>query len=105
MGHQTLVYGYIETDPVMDEFNRAALRSFPFDELYPFANIFSMPNRGYQASVVSFAGAFKTLEENWSDWQIRFEELLGKLRARTAIVRLESELDGELLCHAYLNEE
>lgn len=105
MGHQTLVYGYIETDPSMDEFNRATLSAFSYDEKYPFPNIFSPPVTGYQASMIAFAGAFKTLEEHWEDWQEKFESLLSKLRARTAIVRLESEHDGELLCRAYLNEE
>jgi hypothetical protein len=102
MGHQTFVYGYIETDPSMDDFNMRVLDTYRFDDIYPFTNIFSPPRGGYQASMISFAGAYKTLEEDWPQWQSQFEALLGKLVAFSAQVHLENELDGQLFKLSYV---
>lgn len=62
MGHQTIIFGYMELDPSKEEFNYSVIKNYQFDKVYPFTNIFSKPRAGYQASMVSFAGSYKQLK-------------------------------------------
>jgi hypothetical protein len=102
MGAETTVYGYIRLDPSHRESNEASFAGYAFDTLYPFTNIFSGVRAGYGADIVSFAGSLKSLDEDWDQWEGRFEGLLLQLYGRTASVHLEHETDGIIKSIGYL---
>ena len=104
MSSQTIVSGYIETDPKYDENNAATLTQWRYDDIYPFTNIFAQPRRGYTCSIVSLGGSFKTLIENWAEWECRFEELLRALFAISAHVYVEDEVTGRFAIEYFCEE-
>lgn len=94
MGFTSVVFGYIATDPAFGSDNQAVLNRCDFDDWYPFTNIFTLKEGKYKSSMVSFAGCYKDLEEDWVEWVRRFEALLMSLFARYARVYLETEDRG-----------
>lgn len=105
MGAETKIYGYICLDPHRREDNNEVLNTWKFDALYPFPNIFSEIRSGYGGDMISLAGSFKSIDEEWSEWEQRFEELLMQLRGRTAQIHLCHETDGNLKSIKYLCEQ
>jgi hypothetical protein len=105
MGAETVVYGYICLDPSQREHNEAALARHPFDNFYPSTNIFSTIKPGYGGDVVSFAGGFKSLDEDWAEWEARFERLLSEIHGRAARLHLEHETDGAIKSVGYLCQD
>lgn len=97
MGSKTIVYGFIELDPQFNQENRQAFDACPFDAKYPFTNIFGTELPGYESSTVSFAGTFKSLIEDWDEWEIRFDQLLASLYCRSATVRMSDDVHGEFV--------
>lgn len=108
MGHQSLVYGVIETLSVppdralaATEANRQVLTRLPESDKWPFLvqSMFSISqsrvvNIEYATTVIHFGASYKDLEEEWADWLAKFESLLFQLQGITAVVRLESERFG-----------
>jgi hypothetical protein len=88
--------------PDKREHNRGALADFPYDTVYPFTNIYSEVRPGYGGDIVSFAGGFKSLDDEWNEWEARFEELLFRLYGRSVQVHLEHETDGLIKTVGYL---
>ena len=105
MGAETVVYGYICLNPVSREQNEGAFAHCTFDTLYPFTNIFSGIRTGYGGDIVSFAGSLKSLDEDWGEWEERFERLLLQLHGRSARVHLEHETDGTIKSVGYLCQD
>lgn len=91
MGFRSVVFGHIQTlDNQAYEANRQALQVFPYDELYPFPNIFHLESTPrYTAPSVIFGGTFKAVEEDWHTWFGRFAALLSTLQATEANVLLD----------------
>lgn len=106
MGFQNTVFGYIETNYQMDQENEQVLANFNFDEKYPFTNIFSTPKEQvYLCSMISFAGYYKNLEDDWGEWLSKFEKLLGQLSAISATVIHNVEDRGTLKSiHYYIDK-
>ena len=102
MGSQSIVCGYLETEPAFDYQNETVLRMFPFDPKYPFPNVFSNIRPGYQSSMISFASSFKSLLEDWDEWENKFELLLAQLYARAEKVRLDEEVEGAAMTIVYV---
>lgn len=88
---ESIVWGYIKFG---DNGSLAAaegsIAAYPFDEVYPFTNIFcgGSPAR-YGAAVIGFAGSYKQVEEDWNEWLWKFADLLSRLPAREAHVGLD----------------
>ena len=102
MAEQTILYGYIETISNADDLNKDVLSNFRFNIGYSIPNIFSTPVKGYQGSIVSFGGSYKNFSDDKDKWFSDFERLLMRLYAKSAIVNIENELDGELLSISYV---
>jgi hypothetical protein len=69
--------------------NERALAAFPYDERYPFTDIFWAHSPAqYQTPVIGFAGSYKQIEEHWSEWLWKFSQLLSTLDANDAFVYL-----------------
>lgn len=102
MGFETIIYGYIRLNPGHRKHNETVFVEYPYDDRYPFPNIFSDIRPGYGGDIVSFAGSLKSLDEDWGEWQERFEGLLRQLRGQAARVELEHETDGDIKSVAYL---
>lgn len=102
MGTQQIVYGYIELEKHTE--TEPILLAYKFDDVYPFINIFSHSSDGYQCSMMSFAGSYKSLNDEWAEWEAKFERMLMQLHATSAHVHLVDELDGEMRCVSYLRE-
>ncbi|ACO47898.1 hypothetical protein DEDE109153_11980 [Deinococcus deserti] len=91
MGFRSVVFGHIHTlDNQAHEANRQALQAFPYDELYPFPNIFHIESAPrYKAPSIIFGGTFKQVEDDWHTWFDRFAALLSTLEAIEANVILD----------------
>lgn len=102
MSTQTIVYGYVEGMTDQNDFNRARLAEFEYDETYPFRNVFSSPREAYRTSILSFADSIKATHQDWCEWVHRFEELIVFLDAISAEVRFSNDASSESLCLSYL---
>jgi hypothetical protein len=96
MGTESIVSGYIRGNAgkhgdAADVKNRRAIAEFPFDEKYPFTNIFwcDSPARYGNTPIIGFAGCFKQIEESWNEWLWKFAQLLSQLEAIEARVNLD----------------
>jgi hypothetical protein len=112
MGHESIVYGYIEGSTYRsDEFrklqrlNRAVIASLPVSDEWPFLTrqLFFVPGEDYQdgtyrSQVIHFGGSFKEIEYDWEKWLTKFERLLARLYWLRTRVHLDTELGGT---HSY----
>jgi hypothetical protein len=91
MGTESIISGYIRTagENFMEQ-NRRAIAEYPFDNVWPFRNIFwsDSPAR-YGYPVIGFAGSYKQVEEVWSEWLWKLSQLLSRLEAIDARVSLD----------------
>jgi hypothetical protein len=79
----------------------ATIAAYPFDDVYPFTNIFAGGSpAAYGAGVIGFAGSYKQVEEEWGEWLWKFADLLSRLDADEAHVGL----DGVLGSHRWTLE-
>lgn len=70
--------------------NQQALKDFPFDEKFPFRNMFWCDSSIYPNPIIGFTGSYKHyIEENWSEWLWKFSQFLSTLEARDAYVNLD----------------
>lgn len=89
MGNTSIVSGFIQlAGGASMERTRAAISAFEFDEAWPFTNIFWCDSPAQYDPVVGFAGAYKQVEEVWSEWLWKFGRLLSTLEATVARVSL-----------------
>lgn len=112
MESESIVYGCIRDWPSEDaeqaclrrETNRQVLASLPSGEAWPFLGreMFSRcetEGEGlYQTQVIHFGASYRALEYEWRLWMEQFEALLKSLYWASAVVHLETELNG---CHTF----
>ncbi|HCW95832.1 MULTISPECIES: hypothetical protein [Stutzerimonas] len=108
MESESIVYGCIRDWPAADpdechrrrECNRAALEALPRGEAWPFLGreMFSFCRQAeqglYQTQIIHFGASYPAIEYEWSLWVERFEQLLRRLYWSSAVVHLETELNG-----------
>jgi hypothetical protein len=105
---ESIVYGCIRDWPSDDpevrrlrrETNHGVLAELPAGELWPFLGreMFSfcdLPGAGlYQTQVIHFGASYGAVEYEWNLWIEAFEALLKRLYWASAVVHLETELNG-----------
>lgn len=108
MEPESIVYGCIRDWPSDDpelrrlrrETNHGVLAELPAGELWPFLGreMFSfcdLPGAGlYQTQVIHFGASYGAIEYEWNLWIEAFEALLKRLYWASAVVHLETELNG-----------
>ncbi|MCY1289774.1 hypothetical protein D9M68_175180 [compost metagenome] len=108
MESESLVYGCIRDWPSADPeqrrqrraSNRRELDALPRGDAWPFLGreMFSFcdaPGQGlYQTQVIHFGASYRAVEYEWKLWVEQFEELLRRLYWASAVVHLETELNG-----------
>nr|WP_100548588.1 MULTISPECIES: hypothetical protein [unclassified Pseudomonas] len=108
MESESIVYGCIRDWPSDDpevrrlrrETNHGVLAELPAGELWPFLGreMFSfcdLPGAGlYQTQVIHFGASYRAIEYEWNLWIEAFEALLKRLYWASAVVHLETELNG-----------
>jgi hypothetical protein len=109
---ESIVYGCIRDWPsdrleqrsLRRETNRRVLASLPSGEAWPFLGreMFSRCDTEgeglYQTQVIHFGASYKALEYEWRLWIEQFEAVLKNLYWASAVVHLETELNG---CHTF----
>ncbi len=108
MESESIVYGCIRDWPSADleqcrqrrANNLAAVQALPQGEAWPFIGreMFSFcrdEDLGlYQTQVIHFGASYRAVEYEWALWVQRFEALLKQLYWTSAVVHLETELNG-----------
>ena len=108
MESESIVYGCIRDWPSDDpelrrlrrETNHGVLAELPAGDLWPFLGreMFSFceqPGAGlYQTQVIHFGASYGAVEYEWNLWIEAFEALLKRLYWASAVVHLETELNG-----------
>lgn len=104
MGHESIVYGYIEGAPHHPELrlhrlNAAVIKRLPIEDEWPpltrqmFCLPCGRPAQGtYRSQIIHFGGSFKSIEWEWEEWLEKFEALLQRLYWWSATVHLKTEL-------------
>lgn len=108
MEPESIVYGCIRDWPSGDreqrqqrrENNRRALEQLPQGDAWPFLGreMFSFCSNEdaglYQTQVIHFGASYRAVEYEWALWVQAFEALLKRLYWASALVHLETELNG-----------
>lgn len=108
MESESIVYGCIRDWPsdspsesrLRRLLNRQVLDALPGGDAWPFLGreMFSccqQPGSGlYQTQVIHFGASYQTVEYEWKLWVAEFETLLKRLYWASAVVHLETELNG-----------
>ncbi|KJU76794.1 hypothetical protein ACMFY5_07445 [Pseudomonas sihuiensis] len=108
MESESIVYGCIRDWPSDDpevrrlrrETNHGVLAELPAGELWPFLGreMFSFCDLSgaglYQTQVIHFGASYGAIEYEWNLWIEAFEALLKRLYWASAVVHLETELNG-----------
>ncbi|HWV08935.1 MAG TPA: hypothetical protein VN156_05305, partial [Pseudomonas sp.] len=82
------------------EINRQVLDQLPAGDAWPFLGreMFSFCRQQgdglYQTQVIHFGASYRAVEYEWSLWIKHFEALLKRLYWASAVVHLETELNG-----------
>ncbi|MNE52784.1 hypothetical protein D3C80_1474740 [compost metagenome] len=111
MQPESIVYGCIRDWPgdsmecrMRRAVNRKVLDSLPQGESWPFIGreMFSRCEQAgaglYQSQVIHFGASYPAIEYEWNLWVEQFENLLRQLYWASAVVHLETELNG---CHTF----
>jgi hypothetical protein len=105
---ESIVYGCIRDWPsdnpaqsrLRREINRQVLDELPTGDAWSFLGreMFAcceQPGDGlYQTQVIHFGASYRTVEYEWSLWIKQFEALLKRLYWASAVVHLETEMNG-----------
>ncbi|MGX5219787.1 MULTISPECIES: hypothetical protein [Pseudomonas] len=108
MESESIVYGCIRDWPsdsalesrLRRQINRQVLGELPTSDCWPLLGreMFSccqVPSEAvYQTQVIHFGASYKSVEYEWSLWIEQFEALLKRLYWASAVVHLETELNG-----------
>ncbi|OLU34305.1 hypothetical protein BVH03_02510 [Pseudomonas sp. PA15(2017)] len=108
MVSESIVYGNIRDWPsdspsesrLRRLLNRQVLDALPTGDAWPFLGreMFAccqQPGSGlYQTQVIHFGASYQTIEYEWKLWVAEFEALLKRLYWASAVVHLETELNG-----------
>lgn len=77
--------------PAHDEWPPLTRNMFAITDNADFSNKNTGPNYAYSGRIIHFGGNFKSIELEWKEWEIKFEELLSKLLWLEATVHLQTE--------------
>ncbi len=110
MGMRTTIYGYIEEmdfwqAPVKNyvrKHNSTIIKSLPIGDIWPplshemftICNNYknhSGPNFEYSGRIIHFGANLKSVEYEWAEWKIKFENLLINLFFLNATVHFKTE--------------
>lgn len=110
MGIRTTIYGYIEEmdfwlDPVKSQVrthNSNVITSLPIADKWPPLSLemFAIcknnelepgPNFEYSGRIIHFGANLKSVECDWAEWKLKFEDLLTSLYFLEARVHLKTE--------------
>ena len=105
MESESIVYGCIRDWPSTDAGERAlrhannqqALAQLPAADAWPLLGreMFSLGGGpGEQSQVIHFGASYQAIEYEWALWVKEFEALLKRLYWASAVVHLETELNG-----------
>ncbi|MHA6493802.1 hypothetical protein ACX0MV_11230 [Pseudomonas borbori] len=108
MESESIVYGCIRDWPsessaesrLRREINEQVLATLPSGDAWAFLGreMFAFcqpPSDGlYQTQVIHFGASYQSVEYEWSLWVAQFEALLKRLYWTSAVVHLETELNG-----------
>ncbi|GAB1270170.1 hypothetical protein NBRC116493_34240 [Aurantivibrio infirmus] len=107
MDQESIVYGcikdaaYYYDESQRRRVNRDAMLMLPHEDEWPFLSqeMFSVPrlegSKGqYQTEVMHFGASYKAVEYEWDQWVSQFEGLLKRMYWVSAVVHLETELNG-----------
>lgn len=107
MESESIVYGCIRDWPgdsmerrMRRAANRRVLDSLPGSEAWPFLGreMFSRCEQSgaglYQTQIIHFGASYQAIEYEWSLWVEQFEALLRRLYWASAVVHLETEVNG-----------
>lgn len=107
MESESIVYGCIRDWPgdsmerrMRRAANRRVLDSLPGGEAWPFLGreMFSRCEQSgaglYQTQIIHFGASYQAIEYEWSLWVEQFEALLRRLYWASAVVHLETEVNG-----------
>ncbi len=88
---ESIVSGFIQlSSPSLLQKNVEEIKKYPFDEAYPFTNIFwGHSSAQYGLPVIGFTGSYKQIEEDWNEWLWKMSQLLIGLDALKARVNLD----------------
>ncbi|MFT3796503.1 hypothetical protein [Flavobacterium sp.] len=106
MGHITKVYGNIvgatwktEDYHKLQRLNKTIISNLPSDDnVFPWItrNMFLVPDpekdKMYREQIIVFGASYKSVEDYWSEWLDKFEDVLKKLYWTSATIHLETEL-------------
>ncbi|HSX87577.1 MAG TPA: hypothetical protein VLG17_06210 [Pseudomonas sp.] len=108
MESESIVYGCIRDWPsessaesrLRRQINSQVLAELPSGDAWSFLGreMFAaclQPSAGlYQTQVIHFGASYRSVEYEWSLWVAQFEALLKRLYWTSAVVHLETELNG-----------
>ncbi len=108
MESESIVYGCIRDWPsessaesrLRRQINSQVLAELPAGDAWSFLGreMFAsclQPSAGlYQTQVIHFGASYRSVEYEWSLWVVQFEALLKRLYWTSAVVHLETELNG-----------
>ena len=109
MGHQSIVYGFIEgfsaassaRNKLLCHLNEKVIQELPDADEWPFIvkSMFSVTPSdlvtvSYNCQFIHFGASYKEVESAWEEWLEKFEMLLSKLFWMSAQVHLQTELVG-----------
>ncbi|EPJ7989296.1 hypothetical protein [Pseudomonas aeruginosa] len=107
MESESIVYGCIRDWPgdsmerrMRRAANRRVLDSLPGGEAWPFLGreMFSRCEQSgaglYQTQIIHFGASYQAIEYEWGLWVEQFEALLRRLYWASAVVHLETEVNG-----------
>jgi hypothetical protein len=99
MGHQTIVHGRISLRGDFEK-TRKFIKTLKKDDTYPWirTEMFSLgafkKPYYYSEPIIGFAADYKGLENYWTEFIIKFENLLNNIEFETAKIQIETEISG-----------
>lgn len=109
MDQESIVYGCIKGSPALsaaelfDQIttNKKAILALSTADNWPLLNqdmfsipVFPMQGQESATNVIHFGTSYRGIEYEWSEWIKKFEALLKMMYWQSAIVHLETELNG-----------
>lgn len=99
MGVQTIIHGRISLKGNFEK-SRQFIKSLCNDEKYPWirTEMFSLGSSErpyfYDEPIIGFASSYKGLEDDWTSFIIKFENVLNNIEFDTAKIQMETEFYG-----------
>ncbi|WP_096085920.1 hypothetical protein [Agaribacterium haliotis] len=108
MKRESVVYGYIKDQSAAPELDRRSFTNRAVTEGLPDLDAFMHLNRemfskpisqglveGYDSYLIPFGACYDGIEYEWSSWLESFEHMLKSMYWVSAVVHLETEINGK----------